>query len=243
MDQHFRDTPIAKNAPAILALLAIWNSNFLGAQTHSVLSYDSRLKTFIEFVQQLEMESNGKRVHTDGSICNIDTSPIIWGGEGTNGQHAFHQLLHQGTRAFSADFVATIDPEHDRTEHHRWLLANCLSQSQVMLYGNLNQASNSIDAHEIVTGDHATTTILIDKLNPEALGSLIALYEHKVACLGMIWRINSFDQWGVELGKRLAREIYRDLGSSSSESTDRSTDGLIRTIRERTNSPFDDGNN
>ena len=243
MDQHFRDAPITKNAPVILALLTIWNSNFLGTQTHAVLSYDARLKTFVEFIQQLEMESNGKSVRTDGSVSNIHTSPVIWGGEGTNSQHTFHQLLHQGTRAFSADFVATVDPEHNYTDHHRWLLANCFSQSQAMLLGNTNRVSNTADVHELVKGDHATTTILIDKLNAEALGSLIALYEHKVACLGMIWRINSFDQWGVELGKQLAHDIYLDLGSPGSDSADVSTEGLIRTIRERADSPFTDGNN
>ena len=242
MDQHFREAPLAENVPVILALLTVWNSNFLGSQSHAILSYDTRLKTFVDFVQQLEMESNGKNAHIDGSSCNVHTSPIIWGGEETQGQHAFHQLLHQGTRAFSADFIATADPEHNHTDHHRWLLANCFSQSQIMLYGNAGQASNSINVHEIVLGDHPATTILIDKLNAEALGSLIALYEHKVACLGMIWQINSFDQWGVELGKHLAREIYGDLGMSNSENTDGPTVGLIRTIRERANNPFDDGN-
>ena len=241
MDEHFREAPIAENIPVILALLTIWNSNFLGSQSHAVLSYDSRLRTFVEFVQQLEMESNGKAVHADGSTCNVHTSPIIWGGEETQGQHAFHQLLHQGTRTFSADFIATVDPEHNHPDHHRWLLANCFSQSQVMLYGTANQARDSTEVHKVVSGDHATTTILVDKLNAQALGSLIALYEHKVACLGMIWRINSFDQWGVELGKRLAREIYRALGSPDSESSDGPTEGLVRTIRDRTTSPFNDG--
>ena len=235
MDQHFREASIAENIPVILALLTIWNSNFLGSQNHAMLSYDKRLKTFVEFVQQLEMESNGKAVHTDGTTCNIHTSPIIWGGEETQGQHAFHQLLHQGTRTFSADFITTVDPEHDHPDHHRWLLANCFSQSQAMLYGTTSQESNSTNVHEAVSGDHSTTTVLIDKLDAAALGSLIALYEHKVTCLGMIWRINSFDQWGVELGKRLAQKIYRALGSSESESAEGPTEGLIRTIRNRTN--------
>ena len=242
MDQHFREAPLAENVPVILALLTIWNTNFLGSQSHAILSYDTRLKTFVDFVQQLEMESNGKNAHIDGSSCNVHTSPIIWGGEETQGQHAFHQLLHQGTRAFSADFIATANPEHNHTDHHRWLLANCFSQSQIMLYGNAGQASNSINVHEIIRGDHPATTILIDKLNAEALGSLIALYEHKVACLGMIWQINSFDQWGVELGKHLARVIYGELGMSNSENTDGPTEGLIRTVRERANNSFDDGN-
>ena len=232
MDRHFRDTPIRRNAPAILALLAIWNANFLGAPTHAVLAYDTRLRLLADFLQQLEMESNGKSTRRDGEPTTLHTSPVIWGGEETNGQHAFHQLLHQGTRAFSADFIATINPVHERLEQHQWLLANCLAQSQAMLLGRQHD-KHALAPHRAVAGDRSTTTILLDELDARSIGCLIALYEHKVSCLGAIWDINSFDQFGVELGKELAEQIFDDLGSNEIDHHDASTQGLINTIRDR----------
>jgi glucose-6-phosphate isomerase len=226
MDEHFRHTPLAGNAPVLMALMGIWNYNFLGAQSHAVLPYDQRLRLLPDYLQQLEMESNGKSVHHDGTAVGVHSMPIVWGGEGTNGQHAFHQLLHQGTRAFTADFIMAAQPQHDLAEHHRWLLANALAQSQAMVAGQ-----EADDAHRRVSGNKPTSTIVLDQLNPYALGSLLALYEHKVFCQGVIWNINSFDQWGVELGKRLALPIHDQLGGAATLHQDSSTRHLIAHLR------------
>jgi glucose-6-phosphate isomerase len=193
---------------------------------HAILPYSSHLKRLPDYLQQLEMESNGKHVNRNGEDVAVHTAPIIWGGEGTNGQHAFHQLLHQGTRSFTADFIVIADATDYNTPHHRWLLANAIAQSQAMMTGQHHE-----DPHRQMAGEHATTTVVLDKLSPFTLGSLLAIYEHKVFCQGVIWDINSFDQYGVELGKRLATPIFDQLGGKPALGQDASTKGLIDSIR------------
>ena len=231
VDSHFRETPLGDNIPVLLALVSVWNTNFHGAGTHAVLPYDRRLRLLPGYLQQLEMESNGKCVRRDGETVGTHTAPVVWGGEETNGQHAFHQLLLQGTRAFSADFVAVARPDHDHNDHHDWLLANCLAQSKAMLEGRA--ADGPLAEHRSVPGGHPSTTLLLDELNPRSLGALLALYEHKVFCLGAIWQINAFDQWGVELGKELAGPIHEELatGEDRGRGHDASTAGLLTQIR------------
>lgn len=226
LDRHFRAAPLERNGPVLMALAGIWNYDFLGAGTQAVLPYDRRLRLLPAYLQQLEMESNGKSVHLDGSPVGVHTMPVVWGGEETNGQHSFHQLLHQGTRAFAADFVVTAGADHPLSEHHRWLLANALAQSQAMMIG---EAAD--DPHRRVSGDKATTTLVLERLTPYALGALLALYEHKVFCQGVIWHINSFDQWGVEVGKRLAKPIYEALGGAPATGLDASSRFLVDRLR------------
>jgi glucose-6-phosphate isomerase len=221
LDLHFRTTEFAANLPVLMALVAIWNFNFLGITNQAVLPYSERLKLLPDFLQQLTMESNGKSVHQDGSPVGIHTMPVVWGGRGTNGQHAFHQLLHQGTRSFAADFILVADgPGPER--HRRWLLANALAQSQAMLLGHEDE-----NPHRQVPGNKGTTSIVMDSLTPATLGALLALYEQVVFCQGVIWNINSFDQWGVELGKQLAIPIHEQLGGKSPVRQDPSTRALI----------------
>ncbi len=233
MDRHFRSARVERNAPVLLALLGIWNSNFLGASTHAILPYDRRLAGLPGYLQQLEMESNGKSVRIDGDRSDAHTAPVVWGGEETNGQHAFHQLLHQGTRAFSADFVTVAKPGHDLSEHHRWLLANSLGQSHAMLRGRpaTEDAGDPLAAHRALPGNRATTTILLDALTPESLGALLALYEHKVFCQATVWGINPFDQWGVEFGKELANDLFTALDGGALTGFDSSTAGLLEELR------------
>jgi len=226
IDTHFISAPDAENVPLLMALIGIWNYNFLGVTNHVILPYSARLKRLPDYLQQLEMESNGKHVNHAGEDVAVHTAPIIWGGEGTNGQHAFHQLLHQGTRSFTADFILIADAETSTGEHTRWLQANAIAQSQAMMTGQ-----SDANPHRQVAGEHATTTIVVKKLNPFTLGSLLALYEHKVFCQGVIWDINSFDQHGVELGKRLAVPIFDQLGGKTALGQDASTRGLIESIR------------
>lgn len=226
MDQHFINAQPEVNLPLLMALTGIWNYNFLGVTNHAILPYAQRLRLLPDYLQQLMMESNGKSVHSDGSPVAIHTMPIVWGGAGTNGQHAYHQLLHQGTRAFTADFIVCAEDEHQLAEHHHWLLANALGQSQAMLAGETNA-----DPHKAVPGNHATTTLVLPDLQPHSLGALLALYEHITFCQGVIWQINSFDQWGVELGKKLANPIFNQLGGTSTLTQDASTAGLIDYLR------------
>ena len=229
MDKHFRHTALAENLPVLMALTGVWNYNFLGVTNHAILPYSERLRLLPEYLQQLEMESNGKSVSTSGESVTSHTMPILWGGRGTNGQHAFHQLLHQGSRSFTADFILTAasrDTPAQIADHQRWLLANGLGQSQAMAQG-----VDDPDPHKVVAGGHATTTIVLPELSPFALGALLALYEHKVFCQGVIWDINSFDQWGVELGKRLAIPIFEQLAGKSALLQDASTQGLIKHLQ------------
>ena len=233
MDEHFASTPHAMNLPVLAALAGVWNTNFLGANNHAVLVYDERLTLLPMYLQQLEMESNGKRVHQDGTPVTTHTMPILWGGVGTSGQHAYHQLLHQGTRAYSADFIFCASAGSDLTEHHRWLEANALAQSQAMMLGE-----SGVSSEREVPGEHPTTTLLLDRLDAFHLGALLAMHEHKVFCQGVIWGINSFDQWGVEIGKRLANPIYKQLVGDDASSQDRSTRFLIEHLRDRSTQNF-----
>ena len=230
LDVHFSSAPFERNLPVLMALIGIWNYNFLGITTQAVLPYAERLRLLPDFLQQLTMESNGKSVRQDGTEVAVHTMPVLWGGRGTNGQHAFHQLLHQGTRSCAADFILIADGAGP-DEHQRWLLANALAQSQAMLSGHEDS-----DPHKRVAGNKGTTTIVLSTLTAATIGALLALYEHVVFCQGVIWDINSFDQWGVELGKQLAVPIYEQLGGASTLRQDPSTRELIEhLIRQRRN--------
>lgn len=237
MDVHFEDAPWPENMPMMLALLGVWYHNFHGAQSHAVLPYDHNLRLLPAHLQQLDMESSGKSVTAEGNPINWDTGPIIWGGEGTNGQHAFHQLLHQGTRFVGVDFIVPMKPHHTRMEHHHWLVANCFAQSRALMVGrSLAQIDGDLGnkPHRVMAGNRPSNTILMDKLTPEALGALIALYEHKVFCQALIWHINPFDQWGVELGKQLGESIHQSITNDSTDTTtDASTKQLIEHYRSR----------
>jgi glucose-6-phosphate isomerase len=233
MDRHALEAPLARNLPALLALVGIWNYNFLGAQSHAVLPYARALRLLPDYLQQLEMESNGKSVRADGSRLDLQTMPVLWGGEETNGQHAYHQFLHQGTRAFSADFVVCARSASHRSEHHDWLVANCLAQSEALMCGR--PASTSTDdplaAQRAMPGNRPSTTIVLEALRPASLGALIALYEHKVYCQGKIWQINPFDQWGVELGKTIGDSVHGVLTGERDEPLSRPTRALIEVIK------------
>jgi glucose-6-phosphate isomerase len=225
MDQHFATAEPARNLPLLLALASIWNTNFLGAASHAVLCYDERLALLPDYLQQLEMESNGKRVNLGGEPVDLHTMPILWGGTGTAGQHAYHQLLHQGTRAFSADFIVCAKAGSPLSHHHDWLLAHAIAQGQAMMQGDRDTTPE-----KQVPGNHPTSTLILERLDPFQLGSLLALFEHKVYAQAVIWGINPFDQWGVELGKRLATPIFEQLGGASSDSQDASTRHLIQLL-------------
>lgn len=226
VDAHFQSAPLADNVPLLLALLQVWHTNFLGASSHAVLPYDRRLRLLPDYLQQLEMESNGKSTRTDGTRCEVDTAPVVWGGEETNGQHAYHQLLHQGTRVVSADFLACATPAHALAAHHDALLGNCFAQSQALWEGH-----RTADPHRLTPGGRPSTTILIDELTPRALGALLALYEHKAFCAGALWQINPFDQFGVEVGKRLAGPIVRALRGDDDGRADALTSHLVGEVR------------
>jgi len=228
-DTHFADAELAHNIPALSALYATWNYNFLGANSLAVLSYDERLRLLPEYLQQLEMESNGKSVSRDGHPIQHATMPILWGGTGTRGQHAYHQLLHQGNQAYAADFIVVAKDDRNLREHHEWLLANAFAQSQAMAVGFTADAN---EPHRAVAGNHSTTTIVLDELGPRQLGALLATYEHKVFCQGVIWDINSFDQWGVELGKNLSLPIREQLAhGTDTADQDEATAALIAHLR------------
>jgi len=243
MDNHFREAPLESNVPATLALLGVWYSNFFGAETHAILPYDQYLHRFPAYFQQGDMESNGKSVDRDGHrIAGYTTGPIVWGEPGTNGQHAFYQLLHQGTRLVPADFLAPLATHNPLGDHHKVLLANCIAQTEALMRGKteeearaeLTQAGMSADEvarlapHKTFTGNRPTNTIVFPKLTPRVLGQLVAMYEHKIFVQGAIWNIFSFDQWGVELGKQLAKKIEAELGQPGPTSGhDSSTNALV----------------
>ena len=240
MDEHFRSAPFEKNLPALLGLLAIWNNDFLGADTVAVLPYEQYLKRFPAYLQQLTMESNGKRVTLEGHEVGCDTGPIYWGEPGTNGQHSFYQLIHQGTRLIPCDFIAFVEPLNPLSPHHDMLLANVFAQSEALAFGKTPdevKAEGTPDwlvPHRVFPGNRPSNTILAQKLTPRVLGKLVALYEHSVFVQGAIWNIDSFDQWGVELGKVLAQRIISELEPSAEPklSHDSSTNNLIRRYRE-----------
>jgi glucose-6-phosphate isomerase len=242
MDQHFRTAPLEHNMPVLMGMLGIWYRNFFGSASLSIAPYHQDLSQFPAYLQQLEMESNGKRVTTDGKHVDAATCPIVWGDVGTNGQHAYFQLLHLGTDITPVDFIAALKPSHDLAGHQTVLLANCFAQSEAFMRGKtadevradlhaqkLGESEiESLLPHRIFPGNRPSNTILMDKLTPETLGALIALYEHKVFVQGVVWGINSFDQWGVELGKVLAKNIEPELtGQVRPEAHDSSTNALI----------------
>jgi glucose-6-phosphate isomerase len=203
----------------------------MDAASHAILPYDHALRLLPAHLQQLDMESNGKSTSSTGEAVTIQTGPIIWGGEGTNGQHAFHQLLHQGTRFTSIDFILPLNPHHNRRTHHDWLVANCLSQSQALMQGRPLQdiagTDDTLKQHKVMPGNRPSNTLLMDQVTPESLGAIIALYEHKVFCQAQIWQINPFDQWGVELGKQLSESIFAAIDTGAAAVLDPSTQHLL----------------
>jgi glucose-6-phosphate isomerase len=239
MDEHFRTTPFDRNLPVLLGLLGIWYNDFFGAQTVAVLPYEQYLKRFPAYLQQLTMESNGKHVTIDGSTVNYATGPIYWGEPGTNGQHSFYQLIHQGTRLIPCDFIAFGQPLNPLGHQHDMLLANVFAQTEALAFGKTPEqvkAEGTPDwlvPHRVFEGNRPTNTILAAELTPETLGKLVALYEHCVFTQGAIWQINSFDQWGVELGKVLAQRIIPELEAATEPALahDSSTNNLIRRYR------------
>jgi glucose-6-phosphate isomerase len=247
MDEHFRSTPLANNMPVILGLLGIWYRNVWDLRTHAVLPYDQRLARFPAHLQQLDMESNGKRVTRQATLVEYRTGPVVWGEPGTNGQHAFFQLLHQGTEIVPADFLVAANPHDELGDHHAKLVANCLAQSEALAFGKTEaearaelEASGMTGAaldklvlHKVFPGNRPSNTLVYRRLDPETLGMLIALYEHKVFVMGAVWDINSFDQWGVELGKALATRLLPVVaGDTPSDALDSSTRGIVARLRE-----------
>jgi glucose-6-phosphate isomerase len=246
MDEHFRSAPLERNMPVLLALLGIWYIDFFGAETHAVLPYDHGLRRLPAYLQQLDMESNGKRVTRDGAAIDHPTAPVLWGEPGTNSQHSFLQDLHQGTRLLPADFLLPAVSAHPAGPHHELLIANCLAQTEALMKGRSEaEVRGELEAaglrgpeiqrllpHKVQPGNQPTNTLLFRRLDPRTLGLLIALYEHKVFVQGVIWQVNSFDQWGVELGKQLASTIATELSApEAAVAHDSSTAGLIAAIR------------
>jgi glucose-6-phosphate isomerase len=247
MDQHFRTAPLERNAPVIMALLGIWYVNFFGFSSHAVLPYEQYLHRFPAYLQQGDMESNGKYVRRGGAQVDYATGPIIWGEPGTNGQHAFYQLLHQGTHVVPADFIAAARSHNPLVQHHKLLLANFFAQTEALMKGKSAEEAhrelsankvaperiNDLLPHKIFLGNRPTNSILVRTFDPKTLGMLIALYEHKIFVQGIVWDINSYDQWGVELGKQLANKIIPELdGGGAISSHDASTNGLINAFKE-----------
>jgi glucose-6-phosphate isomerase len=245
MDEHFRTAPFEKNLPVLMGLLAVWYTDFFGAQTVAVLPYEQYLKRFPAYLQQLAMESNGKHVTLDGTAVDYDTGPIYWGEPGTNGQHSFYQLIHQGTKLIPCDFIAFVEPLNPLGRHHDMLLANVFAQAEALAFGKTPEqveAEGTPDwlvPHRVFVGNRPSNAILAQRLTPEALGTLVALYEHSVFTQGAIWNIDSFDQWGVELGKVLAQRITPELESDTEPTLghDSSTNNLIRRYRKLKGTP------
>jgi len=248
MDHHFQTAPLEKNVPVILALLGVWYHNFYGAESTALLPYDQYLHRFAAYFQQGDMESNGKYVTRSGRRVEYSTGPIVWGEPGTNGQHAFYQLVHQGTRLIPADFLAPAKSHNpiEDNKHHKILMANFLAQTEALMKGKTSEEAkteleksgmpadkvNHILPHKVFEGNRPTNSILVEKISPFILGALIVMYEHKIFTQGVIWDINSFDQWGVELGKQLAKAIEPELADKNPVSShDASTNGLINFIK------------
>ena len=231
MDNHFIHAPFSENMPVLMALIGIWYINFIGAETQAIVPYDQALNQLPSFLQQLDMESNGKSVDIFGHPVNYKTGPIVWGQTGSNGQHAFFQLLHQGTRYVPIDFIASLKPEPGVEDHHFALLTNMLAQANAFMEGSQGD-SKELSQHDPYScpGNRPSSTLLLDELTPKNLGALIALYEHKVFVQGVIWNINSFDQWGVQLGKRIAGEISERIDAHAAD-FDASTQGLLELVR------------
>jgi glucose-6-phosphate isomerase len=246
MDCHFREAPLRENMPVLLALVGIWNRNFRKASSYGVFPYDERLTHFPSYLQQVDMESNGKSVDKAGDPLGIDTAPVVWGEVGVNGQHAFYQAIHQGTQSIPADFIAVLTPDNELKEHHKLLVANCFAQTEALMWGKTEEEAREelkaegfgekevsrLIGHKTFRGNNPTNTILMKQLMPETLGALIALYEHKIAVQGLVWGINSFDQWGVELGKQLATKIAKEIDEGACGQHDSSTAGLLSRYKE-----------
>jgi glucose-6-phosphate isomerase len=253
MDEHFRTAPLEKNLPVILGLLGVWYSNFFGAETHAILPYDQYMHRFSAYFQQGDMESNGKGVDREGKrIEGYTTGPVIWGEPGTNGQHAFYQLIHQGTKLIPCDFIAPIRSHNPIGQHHPILLSNFLAQTEALMKGKTKdevvaelekdvakgklsrEQMQLLVPHKEFEGNRPTNSILVKEITPRTLGQLVAMYEHKIFVQGIIWGINSYDQWGVELGKQLASKILPELTSAGTVSAhDSSTNGLINHIKQQ----------
>jgi len=239
MDEHFRDAPFERNLPVLHALLGIWNTNFLGVESVAVLPYEQYLKRFPAYLQQLMMESNGKRVTRAGVRVGVDTCPIVWGEPGTNGQHSFYQLIHQGTRTIACDFIGFCEAANPPGEQHDLLIANMFAQGEALAFGKsaaelrAEGVPAALVAHKTFEGNRPSSTLLARRLDPRTLGALVALYEHSVFVQGVIWDIDSFDQWGVELGKVLAKRIGAELAAPKTPKLahDGSTNALIRRYR------------
>jgi glucose-6-phosphate isomerase len=249
IDEHFRSTPLRQNIPIIMALLGVWYANFYGAKSHAILPYDQYLHRFPAYLQQADMESNGKSVDRSGTkITDYATGPIIWGEPGTNGQHAFYQLIHQGTELIPADFLMPLHSQNPIAEHHTLLASNCFAQTEALMRGKTAEEARAelmrsgiaaarvelLVPHKVFEGNRPTNTLLFDRLTPRTLGRLIALYEHKIFVQGIIWNLNSYDQWGVELGKQLANAILPELNTEAEvTSHDSSTNSLINRYKTR----------
>ena len=248
MDQHFASAPLEENMPVIMAMLGIWYGNFWDAHSHAIIPYDHYLRYFAKYLQQLDMESNGKSASGEGFV-DYQTGPIIWGEAGTNGQHSFHQLLHQGTRMVPVDFIAPLKSHNAVGEHHKYLFANCLSQSYALMCGKslaearqefidmgyAEEEATQLAPHKVMPGNRPSNTLVLDQVTPQTLGALIALYEHKVFVQSVIWEINAFDQWGVELGKKICSDIYQVIrGEKQGEEFDPSTLTLVAMYKNKT---------
>jgi glucose-6-phosphate isomerase len=248
MDEHFRTAPLESNIPVILGMLDVWYNNYFGAETHAVLPYDQYMRLLPMYLQQADMESNGKSVTRDGKDVTYSTGPVVWGEAGTNGQHAFYQLIHQGAKLIPVDLIAPVETHNPVGNHHVLLLSNFLAQAEALMKGKnaaevraelassglTGDALERLIPHKVFEGNRPSTSILIQKITPRSLGSLIALYEHRIFVQGIVWDVNSFDQWGVELGKQLAKAILPELTSSNAvKSHDSSTNGLINACKKR----------
>lgn len=246
MDEHFRTAPLESNMPVILGMLGIWHHNFSGIKTHAILPYDQYLRYLPDYLQQADMESNGKGVTRDGVSVDYSTGPVIWGAAGTDGQHAFYQLIHQGTQVISSDFIAPVHSHNELSDQHEKLLANFFAQTEALMKGRTREEAETelkeqglsgealaaLLPHKVFPGNRPTNSIMMDKLTPRRLGALIALYEHKIFVQGTVWRVNSYDQWGVELGKQLAGVILKELkGEARPELHDTSTSGLVARFK------------
>jgi glucose-6-phosphate isomerase len=226
MDQHFQTATMENNLPVRLGLLDVWYRNFLNYTSRSVAPYHSALRRWPAYLQQLEMESNGKRVDRNGHALTYDTSPVLWGEPGTNGQHAYFQMLHQGTDVVPVEFIAVKKPTHNMADHHELLLANAIAQAQALMLGQADEGG-----HKHFAGNRPSTFLLVDELSPTSLGALIAMQEHRVFVSGSVWGINSFDQWGVELGKVLAKDIHVRIATGDVDGLDASTAALVARMR------------
>jgi glucose-6-phosphate isomerase len=241
IDEHFRSAPFERNLPVILGLIGVWYDDFFGAETQAILPYNQYLERFPSYLQQLDMESDGKSVDLEGNPVDVQTGPIVWGQPGTNGQHAFYQLIHQGTKLIPADFIGFVHGNHEIGDHQNMLMANFLAQTEALAFGKTREQVEAEGVpleqvpHRTFPGNRPTNTILTDELTPYTLGQLVAMYEHKVFTQGTVWNINSFDQWGVELGKKLALAIIPQLDDAAEPalSHDSSTNALIRRYRSR----------